>query len=206
MFQFKSSAKLHTPIDFQKQFVIEKLYGDPKTIDEHSKKIKELHKDASPAFVAFQIDSIIIRENAFNLVMEYLVTLFDFFFDANEVANIMEALKQSMPNLDEKELTSYTHKTIQKGLIFNHLATAHNLTISDADAKQYLDHYYAATNNSIHEYLNNEQKFKEVKEVLFEEKVMQWIIFTFKISLSIKNILNRKAPKNEQQTVETKKN
>ncbi|BAC43995.1 hypothetical protein D8X55_04160 [Malacoplasma penetrans] len=197
MITFKSTAKQKFRIDYNKQFVIEQLFADPKMLDVHVEKIRSVYKDASDNFIRNQIDHIIIKENAFNEVMKYLVELFEFTYDETEVGSFRDKLKTTMTNLNDSQCEDLARKLIQKGLIFKVLARDNKLEVSDDDAKKYLEQYYKTTNNSINEFLNNNEKFDEIKDIILEEKITQWVISKFKISLTIQNILNRQVPVNE---------
>lgn len=197
MITFKSTAKQKFRIDYTKQFVIEQLFADPKMLDVHVEKIRSVYKDASDNFIRNQIDHIIIKENAFNEVMKYLVGLFDFNFDQEEVNSFRTKLKESMKNLNDAQSDDLAKKLIQKGLIFKVLAKDNKIEVTDEDAKNYLEQYYKTTNNSINEFLNNSQRFDEIKDIILEEKITQWVIGKFKISLTIQNILNRQVAVNE---------
>lgn len=195
----KSKIIMKQKIDYSKEFVIEQLFADPRTIEMHVAKLKEVYKGASEPFIRSQIDNIIIKENAFNVVMTYLVTCFDFQYDGGEVNVIQERLRNQMQGASEEQLLDLAKKLIQKGLVFHILAQENGIDISDDDAKKYLDQYYKTTNNSINQYLNDQQKFAEIKAIILEEKITQWVITKFKISITIGNILNRQVPYNEQQ-------
>ncbi|MDE6646108.1 MAG: hypothetical protein K2J69_02245, partial [Malacoplasma sp.] len=54
------------------------------------------------------------------------------------------------------------------------------------------------TNNSVNEFLNNKERFDEIKDIILEEKITQWVISKFKIALTIQNILNRQVPLKDQ--------
>lgn len=194
MISFKSKLTKKSEIDYNKSFVLEQLYADPKMIEMHATKLKEVYKDASDNFIRHQVDNIIIKENAFNTVMSYLVTCFDFEYDNDEVKTLMERLKNQMPDSNEEQLNDIAKKLIQKGLIFNVLSNENNLNVSDDDVKSYLNQYYKSTNNSINQYLNDINKFNEIKNIVIEEKITQWVITKFKVSLTIQNILNRQIP------------
>ncbi|MDE5767418.1 MAG: hypothetical protein K2H56_02605 [Malacoplasma sp.] len=198
MITFKSTAKQKFRIDYNKQFIIEQLFADPKMLDVHVQKIKSVYKDASDNFVRNQIDHIIIKENAFNEVMKYLVSLFEFNFDASEVQSFKNKLKESMKNLNDSQCEDLAKKLIQKGLIFKVLSNENKIQVSDDDAKKYLDQYYRTTNNSVNEFLNNKERFDEIKDIILEEKITQWVISKFKIALTIQNILNRQVPLKDQ--------
>lgn len=197
MINFKSTVTKKTNIDYSKAFVIEQLFADPKMIENHVAKLREIYKNASEAFIRNQVDNIIVKENAFNQVMTYLVTCFEFKYDAVEISTIQARIKTQMTHLNDDQAKDLATKLIQKGLVFNVLAQENKLDVSDDDVKQYLDQYYQSTNNSINQYLNNPEKFNEIKNIILEEKITQWVISKFKISLTIQNILNRQVPMND---------
>lgn len=196
MVNFKTKITKKAEIDYKKEFVIEQLYADPKTIEMHVSKIKEIYKNASDSFVRNQIDNIIVKENAFNVVMGYLVSCFSFEFENNEVNLIKSRLSSQMKDFNDEQLEDLAKKLIQKGLIFNVLSKENNITVNDDDVKSYLNQYYKSTNNSINQFLNDTEKFNEIKNIILEEKITLWSITKFKISLTIQNILNRQVPLN----------
>lgn len=204
MITFKSTAVKKTNIDYNKAFVIEQLFADPKVIEMHVAKLKEVYKGASDAFIRNQVDNIIIKENAFNSIMTYLVSCFEFKFDEEEIKSVQAKLKATMPQANDHQTADLASKLVQKGLVFNELEKENKIEVSDADAKSYLDQYYKTTNNSINQYLNNKEKFEEIKNIILEEKITQWVINKFKVSITIQNILNRNVPMNEGQPTEQK--
>ncbi len=198
MLNFKSQAVQKEKINYDKAFIIEQLFADPKAIEMHVAKLKEVYKDASDSFIRTQIDNIIIKENAFNIVMSYLVTCYEFNFDSSELSEIQTRLKTQFPPETTKEhIEDLSKKLVQKGLIFNSLSSENQIDVSDEDVKKYLDQYYKSTNNSINQYLNDKNKFAEIKSIILEEKITQWIITKFKVSITIQNILNRQVPMKE---------
>ena len=204
MITFKSTAVKKTNIDYNKAFVIEQLFADPKVIEMHVGKLKEVYKGASDAFIRNQVDNIIIKENAFNSIMTYLVSCFEFKFDEEEIKSVQAKLKATMPQANDQQTADLASKLVQKGLVFNELEKENKIEVSDADAKSYLDQYYKTTNNSINQYLNNKEKFEEIKNIILEEKITQWVINKFKVSITIQNILNRNVPMNEEQPIQQK--
>lgn len=193
---FKSKLVRIGTIDYSKSFIIEQLFADPKMLEVHAQRLKNIYKNASDEFMRHQIDNIIIRENAFNLIMQYLVTLYQITFDSTEVSVFVSKLKPQFPEAKDEMILDLAKKLITKGLVFEDLAQANQISITDDQAKEYLENYYKTTNNSINEFLNNPEKFKEIKGIILEERITQWLIDKFKVSLNIKNILNRQIPIN----------
>lgn len=197
MISFKSTAKLIKPIDYEKQFILDQLFADQKMLETQIGKLRSIYPKASNAFIRHQTDLIIIKDNSFNVVMTYLVSLFEFNYDQEEIKKFKERLKTNFSDFDDAQLTDLVTKLIQKGLIFKYLADEFKIEISEQEVKDYLDRYYQSTNNPINEFLSNKEKFDEIKDVIFEEKITHWIINKFKVALSVENILKRNIPMNE---------
>lgn len=173
MSKFKSKIQKISNIDYAKTFYIEQLFADPKMLEMHASRIKQIYPKASDDLIRSQIDQIIIKENTFNLIMQYIVSNFKIQFDQSEVNAFKTRFAQQFNESDQNKITDISEKLITKGLVFEVISAEKNIKVDDAQAKQYLDNYYKATNNSINEFLNNKDKFSEIKEIILEEKITQ---------------------------------
>lgn len=190
MSKFKSKIQKISNIDYNKTFYIEQLFADPKLLEMHASRIKQLYPKATDDSIRHQIDQIIIRENTFNLIMQYIVSNFKVEFDKNEVETFKTRFAQQFNETDQNKVTDISEKLITKGLVFEVIANEKNLKVDDLHVRQYLDNYYKATNNSINEFLNNKDKFNEIREIILEEKITQFLIDNFKVYLNVKTILH----------------
>lgn len=186
-------------IDYDKKFNLDQIFADNKALEVHIQRLKNVFKNPSDEFIRLQLDNIVMRENAFNAIMEYLATLFKIDFDQEDVNKFANQLKPQFPHLDEKAILEVSKKMITKALIFGQLAIENNIKINDDEAKQYLENYYKTTNNSINEFLNNQQKFEEIKSMILEEKITGWVIDKFKVYVDVKILLGRQVPVNNSQ-------
>ncbi|SYV94076.1 Putative molecular chaperone [Mycoplasmoides gallisepticum] len=59
--------------------------------------------------------------------------------------------------------------------------------MSDNEVKNMLDIYYEKTNQSIHDVLNDRQKFESVRSSIFEEKMVLKTISMFLIRFNMQN-------------------
>lgn len=195
MSKFKSKITKVSNIDYNKTFHIEQLFADPKMLEMHANRIKQLYPKASDEMIRNQIDQIIIKENSFNLIMQYIVSNFKVEFEKTELEEFKKRFAAQFNENDPAKLLDIAQKLITKGLVFEVIAKEKNLLVDDLQARQYLDNYYKATNNSINEFLNNKDKFNEIKDIILEEKITQFLIDTFKVYLNVKTILHN----NQQQ-------
>ena len=76
-------------------------------------------------------------------------------------------------------------------MVFEEIAKDKKIAISDDQTKEYLDNYYKATNNSINDFLQDKEKFEEIKNIILEEKITQWLIDQFKVYLNVKTIIRK---------------
>ena len=124
-------------------------------------------------FIRTQIDQIILKENAFNKIMQYLTSNFSFQIDATELDDFKKRFKAQFNETDETKLTELSKKLIMKGLVFEQIIAQNKLGVDDNQVKTYLDNYYKTTNQPINEYLNNKDKFEEIRNIILEEKTTQ---------------------------------
>lgn len=197
MSKFKSKITKISNIDYKKTFHIEQLFADPKMLEMHAQRIKQLYPKATDDMVRHQIDQIIIKENSFNMIMQYIVSNFKVDIDKEEFEMFKKRFAQQFNESDDAKLNDISTKLITKGLVFEVIAKEKNIIIDDAQAKQYLDNFYKATNNSINEYLNNKEKFQEIKDVILEERITQFLIETFVVYLNVNVILNQPQENNQ---------
>lgn len=197
MSKFKSKITKISNIDYKKTFHIEQLFADPKMLEMHAQRIKQLYPKATDDMVRHQIDQIIIKENSFNMIMQYVVSNFKVDIDKEEFEMFKKRFAQQFNESDDAKLNDISTKLITKGLVFEVIAKEKNIIIDDAQAKQYLDNFYKATNNSINEYLNNKEKFQEIKDVILEERITQFLIETFVVYLNVNVILNQPQQNNQ---------
>lgn len=197
---FKSTCKKISQIDYNKQFTITRLFADPQMIQIHRERLLKILPNPTETDLRKHVDSIIVKENVFNAIMEYIVTCFSFQLDKEEVQLFKTRFAQQFPqSFDDNVLTDIASKLISKGLVFQVLANENGIVVSDDEAKQYLDNYYKATNNSINEFLSNPEKFNEIKSVILEEKITQWLLGKFKVNLDLQQPEQNNQPNVAQQ-------
>ena len=85
----KSKIKQKNKIDYNKKFIIEELFADPKIVDMHEKRLKSLlTNETSNEEIQKRINSLVIKENAFNTIMEYVSNNFTYSIDEDELETV----------------------------------------------------------------------------------------------------------------------
>ncbi|MGL4647701.1 MAG: hypothetical protein ACRCVI_03150 [Mycoplasmoidaceae bacterium] len=175
--------------EYNKEFVIKQLFADPNVLEMHKKRLKELlPKDVSDEDIKKRIHAMVVKENAFNTIMEYLSKLYEYEINATELNNIANRIAEQFKldkKKDEAKIKNIAEKIIIKSLIFKEFAADKKLEVADEEAKEYLEKYYKETNQPINELLNSKDKFKEVKEIILEEKITENLLASFKIKFEL---------------------
>lgn len=185
----KSKIKNKKELDYNKKFIIKELFADPKIIDMHEKRLKSLlANETSDEEIQKRINALVVKENVFNTIMEYVSSNFTYEIDSEELENVCKRFaKQFNMDLDKEKdrIKIISEKIIIKSLIFKEIAKEQKINVSDNEAKEYLEKYYKETNRPINELLKNEEKFNEIKEVILEEKITEWLLKSFKVEFNL---------------------
>lgn len=185
----KSKIKQKNKIDYNKKFIIEELFADPKIVDMHEKRLKSLlTNETSNEEIQKRINSLVIKENAFNMIMEYVSNNFTYSIDQDELETVSTRFaKQFSMDLvkDKDRIKVISEKIIIKSLIFKEIAKEQKISVSNDEGKEYLEKYYKETNRPINELLKSEEKFNEIKEIILEEKITEFLLKSFKIEFNL---------------------
>ncbi|MGL5640102.1 MAG: hypothetical protein ACRDCD_00365 [Mycoplasmoidaceae bacterium] len=185
----KSQIKQKNKIDYNKKFIIKELFADSKIIEMHEKRLKSLlTKETTDEEIQKRINALVVKENAFNTIMEYVSSNFTYSIDKEELENVSKRFAKQFNMDDDKDkdrLKVISEKIIIKSLIFKEIAKEQKISVSDNEAKEYLEKYYKETNRPINELLKSEEKFNEIKEIILEEKITDWLLKSFKIEFDL---------------------
>lgn len=185
-----SKLKLIKPIDYSKEIKITQFFIDPAMMEQQRQRIKAaLPKEMNDeTMMQYELLQLSIKDNVFSAIMNYLAEHFEFEIDQAEVKKLMEQLKASGLGAQREELlANMADKIIRKGLMFDYLSEQWKVKVSDNEVKNMLDIYYEKTNQSIHDVLNDQQKFESVRSSIFEEKMVLKTISMFLIRFNMQN-------------------
>lgn len=185
-----SKLKLIKPIDYSKEVKITQFFIDPAMMEQQRQRIKAaLPKEMNDeTMMQYELLQLSIKDNVFSAIMNYLAEHFEFEIDQAEVKKLIEQLKASGLGAQREELlANMADKIIKKGLMFDYLSEQWKVKVSDNEVKNMLDIYYEKTNQSIHDVLNDQQKFESVRSSIFEEKMVLKTISMFLIRFNMQN-------------------
>ncbi|MFN3044813.1 MPN555 family protein chaperone [Mycoplasmoides gallisepticum] len=185
-----SKLKLIKPIDYSKEIKITQFFIDPAMMEQQRQRIKAaLPKEMNDeTMMQYELLQLSIKDNVFSAIMNYLAEHFEFEIDQAEVKKLIEQLKASGLGAQREELlANMADKIIRKGLMFDYLSEQWKVKVSDNEVKNMLDIYYEKTNQSIHDVLNDQQKFESVRSSIFEEKMVLKTISMFLIRFNMQN-------------------
>ncbi len=185
----KSKINKIQEIKYDKEFVIKQLYADPKMLKLHEERLKSLlPKDTPEEEIKKRIHIMVVKENSFNIVMEYLSKLYKYDISDEESKNIFKKITNQFKldaEKDAEKIKNISEKIIIKSLIFEEFAKEKSITVSDQEAKEYLEKYYKETNQPINDLLKSSEKFNEVKEIILEEKITDFLLKSFKFKIEL---------------------
>ncbi|MCV3728470.1 hypothetical protein OF376_01655 [Ureaplasma miroungigenitalium] len=198
--EFKSQIKNKRPIDWKHTIEIEELRIDPKMLEMHRERVNQVFANETEEKKAQQIHNIVIRENAFNLAMDYLVSFYDVDVHADDVEELEPKIKQVYGDqIKDDQVEQVLKKIIYRGLIFKDLQKELSISVNDEELDSILDNYYEQSNQSIRNFKENKAQYEAARETLLDEKTVAEIIgkFTIDTSKYEKNLRDSLAEKME---------
>ena len=182
----KSTIKKIKDLNLDEKIILKEIAADKKMVQWHYDKMKATMKEKlSEKEIWDRINSIIIRDNIFNAAMEKFEKSFEYSLDSSEIENIINMLKQMFPDRDLKILENIAEKMIIKEMIFEVLAKEWNIEVNNNEVEKALDSYYKFTNESIKNYLEDKEKFENIRKTIFEEKMANEIIKRIKYEFDL---------------------
>ncbi|MCV3753817.1 MPN555 family protein chaperone [Ureaplasma zalophigenitalium] len=183
--EFKSEIKNKRPIDWNHTIEIEELRIDPKMLEMHRERVNQVFANETEEKKAQQIHNIVIRENAFNLAMDYLVGFYDVDVHEDDVKELEPKIKQVYGDqIKDDQVEQVLNKIIYRGLIFKDLQKALSISVNDEELDSILDNYYEQSNQSIRNFKENKAQYEAARETLLDEKTVAEIIGRFTIDTS----------------------
>ncbi|MCV3743759.1 hypothetical protein OF377_02635 [Ureaplasma sp. ES3154-GEN] len=183
--EFKSVIKNKQPIEWKHTIEIEELRVDPKMLEMHKERVNQVFAKESEEKKAQQIHNIVVRENAFNAAMDYLVNFYDVEFSSEDIDLLGPKIKHVYGDeIDKTKLEEILKKIIYRGLIFKDLQTSLGIKVDDKELNKILENYYEQSNQSIRNFKSNQAQYEAARETLLEEKTIAEIIGRFTIDTS----------------------
>lgn len=180
----KSKIIEKNPINWENVIEIDDIVMKPELIESHRNKINTIFANKDESYRDDQLNKVILHDLLFTKSMDTLVQYYKFEFNEEEMSEIMKMVKSTYANLDNKALRIIAEKTVMRELIFADLQAEFNIEVTDDEINRILLGYYETTNQSIREFMNNEEQKKAARTSILGEKTISFIISKFKFDLS----------------------
>ena len=182
--KMKSKILEKNPINWENVIEIDDIVMQPQLIESHRNKINTIFANKDEAYRDDQLNKVILHDLLFTKSMDTLVQFYKFEFNDEELAEIMKMIKVSYSHLDDKALRTIAEKTVVRELIFADLQNEFNISVNEEEINKILLGYYETTNQSIREFMNNEEQKNAARSSILGEKTIAFIISKFKFDLS----------------------
>lgn len=191
-------------INYGEEIIISEIKSDPQYLEMHKERVKALNPNSSDDEIQKIIFNLLLKENAFNAVMDNISKKFKYKISKTDLDSIKSQVIEH--NKESKEFQArsdewfeeISKRIIIKSLIFAEIAKENNISITDEETNEYLKKYEEATKNSINVFTEDKQKFEGIKNLIFEEKVTNWLLNKFDIKFNIPEFNENKEEKSEQ--------
>ncbi len=200
------------PIDFNTKIMVTEL-PSRELVMNHIKNIREIFPDKSNEETNSMVGNAIFRDLAFDAIMNYVSSLYQFEFDPNDIEqikkneafqNMVEAGFEHRPNLGRDNIENeYAKQEIRKVLLFDDLLETLDIRYSDEEFDQLIEKYYADTNLSIREWKKNSVAREGAKRTLLTEKLINTMITKF-VNLDGSVYFERLQKLNDMNPIQTK--
>lgn len=175
-----STIKKNKDLDYNQKFEIKKLFANPDTLEAQRNQMKSINPKATPDEVEKRVFNLVVRDNIFNAIMNYIVTCYEFSIDKSEIEKYSERVKTIYKNAPAEKINEITEITLKKTLVFSELAKLWDIRTTDEETKNSLQNYYKMTNNPIRDILENKNQFEGYKQMIQDQKITAEIIMRFK--------------------------
>ncbi len=180
----KSKIIEKNPINWENVIEIDDIVMQPQLIESHRNKINTIFANKDEVYRDDQLNKVILHDLLFTKSMDTLVQFYKFEFNEEELAEIIKMIKVSYSHLDDKALRTIAEKTVVRELIFADLQNEFNISVNEEEINKILLGYYETTNQSIREFMNNEEQKNAARSSILGEKTIAFIISKFKFDLS----------------------
>lgn len=175
-----STIKKIKDLDYNQKFEIKKLFANPDTLETQRNQMKSINPKATPDEVEKRVFNLVVRDNIFNAIMNYIVTCYEFNIDKSEIEKYSERVKVIYKNAPAEKINEITEITLKKTLVFSELAKLWDIRTTDEETKNSLQNYYKMTNNPIRDILENKDQFEGYKQMIQDQKITSEIIMRFR--------------------------
>ena len=176
-------------INFEKEILVDQVLIDKEIVNMHQKRLSELYKDLPEKERIVKMDNalrdVILKDNFFNKIMEFIVPYYEFEIDPEEVKTQTESLRKNFPERDQNVLDQIAERSIQKKLIFNDLEKQFKLTLTPEEIDKNLTYSADQLGQNLEEIKKDQERFNVLKELLQEEYIIAFLLNKFPLRVNL---------------------
>ena len=176
-------------INFEKEILVDQVLIDKEIVNMHQKRLSELYKDLPEKERIMKMDNalrdVILKDNFFNKIMEFIVPYYEFEIDPEEVKTQTESLRKNFPERDQNVLDQIAERSIQKKLIFNDLEKQFKLTLTPEEIDKNLTYSADQLGQNLEEIKKDQERFNVLKELLQEEYIIAFLLNKFPLRVNL---------------------
>lgn len=177
-------------IDFDHEIKVDKVLIDKEIVTMHQKRLTEYYKNVENEQERLKkmddaLREVILKDNFFNKIMEFIVPYYEFDFDQEEIDKQAEIIKKNFPNRKDEDLKLIAERAIQKQLIFEDLQTRYNLKLSDKTIKERLEESAKTVNEDFNKLEEDKERYLALSSLMQEEYIISYLLNRFPLRVDL---------------------
>lgn len=180
-------------IDFDHEIKVDRVLIDREIVTIHQKRLTEYYKNDKLGLSEQEkmrkmddaLRDVILKDNFFNKIMEFIVPYFEFEFSDEDIEKQTKILKSNFPNRKEEDLRIIAEKSIQKQLIFTELEKQFNLKLSDEAIKKNLETSAKNIDEDFQALIGDKNRYDALASLMQEEYVISFLLSKFPLRVDL---------------------
>lgn len=184
----KSKLELKKEIDYSKKIVVSKLETPAASIENIERiLLRTLPNEVTLGELREEVKRKILRENAFEQIMNYLSLQFTFQISSSELKEITENVKKDFSNssIDDETANKIAQKVIMKTLIFEYIANQNNINISDKELEETIKKEKEIAPPEMKDFFESNNNDK-LRHMILEQKIVAFLLEKFEVEFNLK--------------------
>ena len=184
----KSKLEIKKPIDYSKVIIVDKIETPQANIENIEKiLLRTLPNDVTLGQFREEVRKKILRENAFEKIMDYISLQFTFHISSMELEEISKKVKSDFKasNINEETAKKIAQKIIMKTLIFEKIAEDNSINITDSELEETIKKEKEIAPEEMKDFFDIKNKDK-IKPMVMEQKIISFLLEKFKVEFNLK--------------------